>query len=84
MMFRKSFEGAQGMLFVYTSEQPLCFWMENTEIPLKQVWINAAGSVVAVYNATPYSTNSVCSNGEYVLETLPNSSIGLGYNIMAK
>ena len=84
MMFRKSFEGAQGMLFVYTSEQPLCFWMENTEIPLKQVWINPAGSVVAVYNATPYSTNSVCSNGEYVLETLPNSSIGLGYNIMAK
>ena len=82
MMNRYSFEGEYGMLFVYQSQQQLCFWMENTPIPMRQVWINQSGYVTAVYNATPYNTTPVCSYGTYVLEMPENENIGIGYRII--
>lgn len=67
-----------GMLFVFNGTQELCFWMKNTIMPLRQVWIAANGTVVNIYNATPQSTASVCYDGEMVLEVPANSTLPLG------
>lgn len=64
-----------GMLFLFNKTQNLCFWMDNTEIALNQVWIAANGTVVSVYTGTPYSTATICYSGEAVLETLPSTNI---------
>ena len=73
MMFRNSFEGAYGMLFVMNSGEQVCMWMENTKIPLEQVWINSNGNISFIKNAIPYSTNITCAQGEYVLEVPYNT-----------
>ena len=57
------------MLFAFPNQSSKCFWMEQTLIPLEQAWIASNGMVVAVYDAAPLSTASVCHNGTYVLET---------------
>ena len=69
------------MLFAFSNYSNVCFWMENTEIPLKQIWIAANGSVVNESDAVPYSTALICHNGKAVLETSPASSIRMGDKI---
>ncbi len=66
-----SFKGCvpKGMLFVFKNQSNECFWMDNTRIPLEQIWIDANGSVAEVYNATPFSKANICYSGMYVLET---------------
>ncbi|MGC8479769.1 MAG: DUF192 domain-containing protein [Candidatus Micrarchaeia archaeon] len=73
MMYRNSFDGAYGMLFVFNSTRQACMWMENTKIPLEQVWINSNGSISFIKNAIPYSTNITCAQGKYVLEVPYNT-----------
>ncbi len=73
MMFRNSFEGAYGMLFVMNSSEQVCMWMENTKIPLEQIWINTNGDISFIKNAVPYSTNITCAQGAYVLEVPYNT-----------
>ena len=63
--------GCLGMLFVFNRSGDLCFWMENTGIPLEQSWLDQNGIVTYVYNATPYSTTNKCAFGTMVLETQP-------------
>jgi uncharacterized membrane protein (UPF0127 family) len=63
-----------GMLFVFQNYSNLCFWMENTRIPLEQTWLtlnNSAYTATYTYNATPYDTTPICHNGAAVLETAP-------------
>lgn len=66
-----SFKGCEpkGMLFVFQNQSNECFWMDNTQIPLEQIWIDSNGSVTEVYNATPFSRANICYIGRYVLET---------------
>ena len=64
-----------GMLFVFNRTSNLCFWMENTALPLRQSWINYSGRVVYSTDAVPYSTNVICHNGMYVLETYANTTV---------
>lgn len=59
--------GAMGMVFAFPNNSVQCFWMENTPMRLQQAWI-ANGTIAYVYNATPYSTASVCHYGSSVLE----------------
>ncbi len=67
-----------GMIFVFSGDQNLCFWMHNTKIPLEQVWIAGNGTVVAVYQAQPESDASVCHLASFVLETSPTMKIAVG------
>lgn len=71
-------ENCLGMLFVFRTQSVWCFWMENTEIPLRQSWIATNGTVTYSAVAVPYSTANVCANGTMVLETSPNASIAVG------
>lgn len=64
-----------GMVFTSTSYNSMCFWMKNTLIPLKQVWVAPNGTITAIYNATPLSTSVVCHMGSMVLETSPSQDI---------
>ncbi|MGC8572003.1 MAG: DUF192 domain-containing protein [Candidatus Micrarchaeia archaeon] len=66
-----------GMLFVFNKSQNICMWMKNTEIPLEQIWFNSNGEIVNETMATPYSTNLICNNGQYVLET--NNALPANY-----
>ena len=67
-----------GMVFPFNNYGQLCFWMENTRIPLKQVWFNLSDQATYIYNATPYSTQAICHDGLFVLETSTNQSISIG------
>lgn len=67
-----------GMLFVFSNYSDECFWMKNTAIPLRQTWINQSGYPVYSYVGKPLSTEPICSYGQYVIETLPNTTIS-GY-----
>lgn len=66
-----------GMIFLFNRQQQLCFWMQNTRIPLLQAWINN-GTVVYIYQAQPYSRQAICYNATSVLETSPSQQLKVG------
>ncbi len=70
-----------GMLFLFSNQSNECFWMENTEISLNQIWIAWNGTAEYEYIGQPYSTNAVCYNATAILETLPSQKIPLGSRI---
>ncbi len=67
-----------GMIFYFGNYSDECFWMKNTEIPLEQAWISENDTITYIYNATPYSTTPVCSDGLLVLEANPGAPIAVG------
>lgn len=48
LMFRKSLPENEGMLFVFTDERPLYFWMKNTIIDLSIGYFDKDGKLVDV------------------------------------
>ena len=71
LMYRKSMEANQGMLFIFEEERPRSFYMKNTEFALDIIYINSLKKVVSVQkNAKPYDQSSLPSEGPiiYVLE----------------
>ena len=48
LMFRDSLPPDRGMLFPFTTDSNLPFWMKNTYIPLDLIWLDASGTVVDV------------------------------------
>lgn len=71
-----------GMLFLIGNQSNICFWMKNTKIPLKQIWVASNETVVYIYNATPYSSATACSPGAVVLETNQNFTINVGDKVV--
>jgi uncharacterized membrane protein (UPF0127 family) len=71
LMYRKSMEDDQGMLFIFETEEPRSFYMKNTEFALDILFINSDREIVSIQkNAKPLDPTSLPSEGpaQYVLE----------------
>lgn len=71
LMYRRSMEDDQGMLFVYSDEAPRNFHMKNTYIPLDIIFYSEDSSVVSMQeNAQPLDETSLPSGepAQFILE----------------
>jgi uncharacterized membrane protein (UPF0127 family) len=70
LMFRKSLPADQGMIFVFSREQPQEFWMKNTYVPLDIIYVDSTGKVVSIHPMEPLNTKGVPSDGpaQYAIE----------------
>lgn len=59
LMFRKSINEYNGMLFVFESEEKLNFWMKNTLIPLDIAYIDKNGIINEIYNMKPLDVSVI-------------------------
>jgi len=70
LMYRKELPDGEGMLFVYTRDDILSFWMRNTYIPLSIAYIASDGRIIDIRNMFPLDENTVTSTRSvrYALE----------------
>jgi uncharacterized protein len=70
LMYRKSLQPNEGMLFVFGENAGHCFWMKNTLIPLSIAFIRADGTITDLDEMQAETENNHCPthNGVYALE----------------
>lgn len=70
LMYRKALAERRGMLFVYTEEDELSFYMKNTLIPLSIAFIDSEGRIVDIQDMKPLDEASHLSKApaQYALE----------------
>ncbi len=71
LMYRKSMDDHQGMLFIFPDEQMHSFYMKNTEIPLDIIFLKADLTIASFQeNAKPMNETGLFSQVpiQYVLE----------------
>jgi len=60
-----------GMIFIFSQEGTLPFWMKDTLIPLDMIWLNSNGKVVDVKNVSKTNSLDIIQNStpaKYVIE----------------
>ena len=73
LMWRRTMEEDQGMLFIMEENEPQSFWMLNTYISLDIIYVNEQKEIVSIRrNTKPQSTASVPSGAaaKYVVEVV--------------
>ena len=71
MMWRRSMEDTQGMLFIMDAAEPQTFWMRNTYIPLDIMFVSQDKKILNIRkNAPPQTLDPQASKGNalYVVE----------------
>jgi uncharacterized membrane protein (UPF0127 family) len=71
LMFRKTMEDSQGMLFVFVASEQQSFWMKNTILPLDIMFVSENKEIVKIHKKTvPFSETSLPSEKKsmYVVE----------------
>lgn len=64
LMYRRSLDGIDGMLFLFGDSAPRAMWMKNTYISLDILFLDKAGQVTTVIEgAEPLSTETLPSDG---------------------
>jgi uncharacterized membrane protein (UPF0127 family) len=61
LMWRREMGANEGMLFVFDTPTPQCFWMKNTLIPLAIAFLADDGTIVNIAEMKPQTTDSHCS-----------------------
>jgi uncharacterized membrane protein (UPF0127 family) len=56
LMYRRSLDEDEGMLFIYDSPRWLSFWMKNTRIPLSIAFLDSSGKIVQIERMRPYDS----------------------------
>lgn len=69
-MERKSIPDGTGMLFVYSYDRIMRFWMKNTPHPLSIAYIDRNGVIRNIFDMQPYSLDDISStvSVRYALE----------------
>ncbi len=73
LMYRRSMQDNQGMLFIFEKAGPLYMWMKNTYISLDIIFINENYEIVSIQKYTkPLSTQALPSykDAVYVVEVI--------------
>jgi uncharacterized protein len=81
LMFRRELPEGRGMLFDFTPEQPVSFWMHNTYVSLDMIFIRADGRILRIAESTePMSDRLIPSGGPVraVLEVIAGTARKLG------
>lgn len=60
-MGRKTIPDGTAMIFVYSSDRQMHFWMKNTPHPLSIAFIDSAGAIREIYDMVPFSLETVSS-----------------------
>lgn len=84
LMFRKTMQEGQGMLFIFPVEEMQSFWMRNTYIPLDILFIDADKKIVTIHkNTKTLSDQSYPSTApsKYVLEVVSGFCVKHGVEI---
>lgn len=90
LMNRDALEPGTGMLFVFSEEQILSFWMKNTRIPLEILYFDKEGSFVNVLRMQPCEkepcpTHPSSALAKYALEVNPGfkeeHGVGVGWRL---
>jgi len=70
LMFRRQLPKNNGMLFVFSKDLYLHFWMKNTYIPLSIAYMDSSGFINEIYQMKPHDTTAVLSRSKarYALE----------------
>ena len=70
LMFRKSLEPNQGMLFVFDESIRHCMWMKNTPLPLSVAFIDEGGGIINIEDMQPQTLEAHCAKkpARYALE----------------
>jgi uncharacterized membrane protein (UPF0127 family) len=70
LMYRKSLDEGQGMLFVFDRDKLASFWMKNTLIPLSIAYINSDGTILEIHDMRPEDLSLIRSSRSvrYALE----------------
>lgn len=75
-------EPNEGMLFVYNEPQELSFWMHDTSIELKIIFIDEDWEVKKIELGKPFDETPItCDNVQYVLELHPDADVSIGDEI---
>jgi uncharacterized protein len=83
LMRRDSMPADHGMIFVFTEEQPLSFWMRNTRIALDIIYLDRGGRVVSIKPMKPYDESSTPSDGpaQYAIEVNQGAAATAGVKV---
>lgn len=60
-----------GMIFVFSKNGVLPFWMKDTFVPLDMIWLNSEGKVTDIINASETNSTKILQNSQpakYVIE----------------
>lgn len=83
LMYRKSMEDRQAMLFVFKDEIKRSFYMKNTEFALDIIFINRALKVVSIQkNARPLDYTSLPSAAPALLVLEVNAGLTDQWNLL--
>lgn len=61
LMYRRSMQANEGMLFVFPHDDRHCMWMRNTLLPLSVAFLDAKGQILNIEDMEPQTDDNHCA-----------------------
>jgi uncharacterized membrane protein (UPF0127 family) len=80
LMFRKTLQPQEGMIFVFEMDQHLSFWMKDTPLPLSIAFLSSEGKILEIRDMEPFSQSIIRSrfSSRYALEVAQGTFTRIG------